>query len=758
MKRRTFLATAAATTVDAMHGHAAAGRETTYDYIVVGAGAGGGPLACRLALAGKKVLLLDAGGDPAKSQSRDYPDAKPGEVHDTPCYYAAASEDKEMSWQFSVRHYADTKRQEEDDKYNPKHDDPVGTGGVFYPRSAGLGGCTAHHAMILIRPQDRDWEHIAQLTGDASWQAAKMQPYFAKFERCQYVPFVRRVLGTLTAPLTYVGRKVKQLVHPEGMDCRSGHGFFGWQPTSFTALSLAIRISQSDKHLGSILEGARQFITGDRSRFWGTVRQLSRIVRSRFAQRLDPNDLRTRRKNPSGPFFIPTGMDSGHDALPFKAKRAGVREFILKTQRKHPDKLHVVQGMHVLRVLFAASGQGGSGAPRAVGVECMQGSYLYKASPLQPTSRGSGPLACYRTQAQGEVILCGGAFNTPQLLMLSGIGDSKALSNVPGLHGIKGVDGRPLSRSGIQGPRFVDLPGVGRNLQDRYEIAVISTLKDGETFTTLSENKVSFVPGDPKDKARCAYQKGRDSLYATNGGTMAYMQTSGTAADSAPEPDLFVFGVPAAFRGFYWGWSKELLRRTKLPNGETESPGAKPHYNLWSWVILKAYTDNNAGTVRLRSASPFDTPRILFRSFDEGGTPGWRHDLKALLRAVKQARQINAHARTDEDGEVFATEVQPGADKHDSEDVNSPLAKWIKNEAWGHHACGTCRIGSDPWRPDTRLLQDKMAVLDSKFRVHGVEGLRVVDASVFPKIPGYFIAAPIFMVSEKAADVILSGE
>src|SRR5207244_10289882 len=83
------------------------------------------------------------------------------------------------------------------------------------------------------------------------------------------------------------------------------------------------------------------------------------------------------------------------------------------------------------------------------------------------------------------------------------------------------------------------------------------------------------------------------------------------------------------------------------------------------------------------------------------------------------------------------------------------LADWIKNEAWGHHACGTCRIGNDPWQMETSKLKDANAVLDSRFRVHGVAGLRVVDASVFPKIPGYFILAPVFMISEKAADTLL---
>lgn len=83
------------------------------------------------------------------------------------------------------------------------------------------------------------------------------------------------------------------------------------------------------------------------------------------------------------------------------------------------------------------------------------------------------------------------------------------------------------------------------------------------------------------------------------------------------------------------------------------------------------------------------------------------------------------------------------------------MEHWIKTQAWGHHACGTCRIGADPWRADAETLIDRQAVLDSRFRVHGVKGLRVVDASVFPKIPGYFILAPIFMIAEKAADTLI---
>lgn len=89
-------------------------------------------------------------------------------------------------------------------------------------------------------------------------------------------------------------------------------------------------------------------------------------------------------------------------------------------------------------------------------------------------------------------------------------------------------------------------------------------------------------------------------------------------------------------------------------------------------------------------------------------------------------------------------EESPGADVVTDEQLET----YIKDNAWGHHASCTCPIGGD---------DNPFAVLDSKFRVRGVDNLRVVDASIFPDIPGMFIQSAIFMASEKAADVILNG-
>ncbi|MBR0697986.1 GMC oxidoreductase [Bradyrhizobium lablabi] len=74
------------------------------------------------------------------------------------------------------------------------------------------------------------------------------------------------------------------------------------------------------------------------------------------------------------------------------------------------------------------------------------------------------------------------------------------------------------------------------------------------------------------------------------------------------------------------------------------------------------------------------------------------------------------------------------------------MAQFVRDNAWGHHACGTCAIGP----------RDRNGVVDSRFKVHGTRGLRVVDASIFPRIPGFFIASAVCIAAEKAAEVILT--
>jgi choline dehydrogenase-like flavoprotein len=768
--------------------------QSQFDYIIVGSGAGGGPLAARLALAGKKVLVIEAGSDPGKTKSLGYPKAGIGEVTRVPGYYGAASEDAEMSWMFSVRHYADTARQKLDQKYNQRPFDPNapkqplaekfldphpengGKQGIFYPRSSGIGGCTAHHAMITIRPNDKDWDYIANLTGDESWRAGAMRGYFAKLERNQYIAAYDDFLNKLLGPIYRLWRRLVLLFDPRAVLDDGGHGFKGWAPTNLIDPFLVSTIAKTDRpFFRVIVRAALAVLHGNYSLIAALKRAL---VRFTIVQAIDFNDVNTRRTNPEGIFLIPIGTEGGTAAddqsEPGQGRRFGVREFVLTTARQHPDRLVIKSGAHATRVLFEKTPR--DQVPRAIGVECALGDHLYEASPVQETAPEER--VCYfAKQRGGEVILCGGAFNTPQLLMLSGIGEAKHLAGI-GITQLSGAkaqvstDGKtkytayPLPKLTV-----IDLPGVGSNLQDRYEVTVVSELnKDFETL-----RGVSFKPGDNSDPARIKWLQKKTGLYTTNGGTLAVIRRSKPVQDAGePEPDLFTFGAPAAFRGYYWNWSRELFKATL---------GAeKEERKIWSWVILKAYTRNHHGTVRLRSTSPFEMPEICFDAFNEKAeieadaiqracqpylardeplppelkerrtrneceVAESRRDLAALVDAVAFMRKVNAR-----NPDQFVREIQPGCHILDS---STAMDEWIKTQAWGHHASCTCRIGSDKWKANPRELKDGCAVLDSRFRVHGVEGLRVVDASVFPKIPGYFILAPIFMISEKAADTLL---
>jgi choline dehydrogenase-like flavoprotein len=691
---------------------AAERRETTpFDYVVVGSGAGGGPLAARLALEGRRVLVIEAGVDPATGEPLDDPSAAPTdpdamrEVYVVPGYHGASTEDERMSWEFSVRHFADEARQREDEKYcgakDPSVSGGAGKGGIFYPRASALGGCTAHHAMVMVRPNDEDWERIAQTTGDESWRAQRMHGYFAKLEECLYYKVYRGFLGWI--------RWLFALIDPRSQRDPGGHGDTGWQKTSFIHPVLVIGIVRADWAFLRILLGVLRSALADK----GERRRILRaLLRLQIVQLLDPNvrsaDFPTRASSLS---LIPVGTDG--------ASRCGVREHLLDVAGRRPCHLVLRTGVFAKRVLFER--REGEDAPRAVGVEVAQGLHLYGASPLH-TASGKPPDTRYF--ARCEVILCGGAFNTPQLLMLSGIGEADHL-RARGIQGLRDEKGAPLAE-------LVNLPGVGRNLQDRYEVGVISEMT--RDFKVLKG--ASLRPGDEGDPTRLTWRRDKAGLYGTNGSAVAMLISSEANRGVRREPDLFVFGVPAAFRGYYWNYSRELLRRTIGAPEEQR--------NLWTWLILKAYTDNSQGKVRLLSDDPFAPPKILFNSFpDRDRSAG---DIAALCEGVRKVREVNSRIG------AIAEEIQPGVKRKDG---SKELAAWVQSQAWGHHACGTCRIGADPWQADVTKLRDPGAVLDSKFRVHGVYGLRVVDASVFPRIPGYFIVSSVFMVSEKAADTLL---
>lgn len=287
----------------------------------------------------------------------------------------------------------------------------------------------------------------------------------------------------------------------------------------------------------------------------------------------------------------------------------------------------------------------------------------------------------YTVQARREVILSASAFNSPKLLMLSGIGPAEHLREM----GIEPVH---------------DLPGVGQNLHDHLEVWIQQACTRNITLNSWLNPFGQALIG-----ARWLFFK--SGLGATN-----HFESNGYIRSRAglKYPDLQYHFLAGAIA--YDGSSA------------AEGHGFQAH--------LGANKPKSRGWVRLASSDPQAPPQICFNYLQE------EEDKQAYRAGIRLTREIFAQPAFDP---YRGEELMPGKAVQSDAEIDAWVAE---NAETAYHPCGSCRMGTDA-----------MAVVDPECRVHGMEGLRVVDSSIMPTVTNGNINAPTIMIGEKAADLIL---
>ena len=283
-------------------------------------------------------------------------------------------------------------------------------------------------------------------------------------------------------------------------------------------------------------------------------------------------------------------------------------------------------------------------------------------------------------RARREVIVCGGAINSPQVLMLSGIGPAEHLSAL-----------------GI--PVIADRPAVGRNLQDHPDLTVQYWCKRPVSLFPATRFPGKWITG-------VRWFLGRRGLAASNQfEAAAFIRTK----EGVQHPDLKLELLPLAF----------------------QAGSFAPHPGHAFQIHMTMLRAESRGELTLRSADPSAPPRLQFNYLSDP------RDLMTMQRAVRLTQEIVQQPALQS---LVRQEIAPGA----SGATDKMLEHWIRdNLQTAYHPAGTCRMGGDA-----------DSVLDPQLRVRGVEGLRVVDASVMPQVVSANTNAPTIMLAERASDLL----
>ncbi|NBC21020.1 MAG: choline dehydrogenase [Alphaproteobacteria bacterium] len=372
--------------------------------------------------------------------------------------------------------------------------------------------------------------------------------------------------------------------------------------------------------------------------------------------------------------FIEAGQQAGHAFTPdfngaqqegvgpyqrtiHKGERWSASFGYLRPIAGKRDNLTVISTGLVTRVLVEDG--------RARGVEIVEG-------------KGREPS---RLRAAGEVIVCAGAVQSPQLLMLSGIGDPDTLK----AHGIA--------------PQ-VESPDIGTNLQDHLDVILVHEMTQ----------KLS------------AYSQ-QAGLKKLGVGLRYLFSKSGPGADNFLQAGAFLKSREGLDRP---DLQLHLVNACMIDHGRVEVK--KDGFTVHACQLRP----ESRGTVGLRSADPFDHPAI------DPNYLAAQEDRRAMRESVRIMREICAQAGL---ADLRGPEMLPGPDVQSDEQIDAYVRETGETI---YHPVGTVRMGNDARAP-----------LDGALRLRGVEGLRVVDASVMPTLIGGNTNAPTIMIAEKAADMIL---